>query len=182
MGLHNLARCVVCIDMNSTTMMLLSVFCVPTFLCAQSRPLSVFRLQIRMQESGPQMKETTKSYVMLVQAESRGKINASQRVPFYGKTGEVHTVALGSIMECDAREAEGGVRLDCGFESSYVAPKQPAQPRPVGFPPILESRQVSTKAVIPLGTEVSMAELDDPASGNRLRIFMSAERVNAVVR
>lgn len=114
-----------------------------------------------------------------IQAGSRGTLNASHRVPYYsatkGEAKELHTVALGSIFDCTAREAEGGVGLDCGFESSFVAPHQPRL-RPVGFPPVLQSRQAHTNAVAPLASEVLMAELDDPTTGNRLQFFVSAER------
>ena len=69
-----------------------------------------------------------------------------------------------------------GVSLDCAFESSYVAPEQPLEQLPIGFLPIINSRKVSTAAVIPIGPEVQVALLDDPSSGNRLEIFVSAER------
>jgi hypothetical protein len=89
---------------------------------------------------------------------------------------ELHTAALGSIIECDARDAEGGVRLDCSFESSYVETEQPTKPIPIGFLPVVNSRQVHTAVVVPLGPEVEIAQLDDPSSGNRLEIFVAVER------
>jgi len=51
------------------------------------------------------------------------------------------------------------------------------QQRPVGFPPVVNSRQVQTTAVVPLGSEVQIARVDDPSSGNRLTIFVLAERL-----
>ncbi|MGH9627802.1 MAG: hypothetical protein ACRD7E_05620 [Bryobacteraceae bacterium] len=114
-----------------------------------------------------------------MQAESKGTLNASYRIPYYtstkGEAKELHTVALGSIFDCVARDAEDAVRLDCGFESSFVAKRQQSIP-PVGFPPIIQSRQAHTTAVVPLGAEVVMAELDDPTTGNRLQFFIFAER------
>jgi hypothetical protein len=143
---------------------------------AQNKSVSMFRLHFRMHESGSESKTTTLNYVLVVQSGSRGKINASRRLPYYSKDKELHTVALGSIIECNARDAETGVQLDCAFESSYIPRIQPARQRPIGFPPILHSRQVQTTAVIPLGSEVRIALFDDPSSGNRLQIVVSAER------
>jgi hypothetical protein len=141
-----------------------------------------FRIQIRMRESKNQSAPKDSTYALLLQAESKGTINASYRIPYYsstkGEAKELHTVALGSIFDCVARDAEGGVRLDCGFESSHVSKRQQSVP-PIGFPPMIQSRQAHTTAVIPFGAEVPMAELDDPTSGDRLQFFVSAERFNA---
>ena len=139
---------------------------------AQEKPVSTFRLHIRMLESGAQAEGTTRNYVLVAQSESRGKINASRRLPHYtsskGEAKELHMVALGSIIECTPEDAEGGVRLDCAFESSYVAPEQPDKQTPIGFLPVINSRQVFVTALIPIGPEVQVARLDDPSSGNRL--------------
>jgi hypothetical protein len=147
---------------------------------AQENTVSTFRLHFRMLESGVQVEETTRNYVLVVQSESRGKINASRRLPHYtsskGEAKELHTVAVGSIIECTPKDAEGGVRLDCAFESSYVAPEQPVKQIPIGFLPIINSRQVFTTVLIPIGPEVQIVRLNDPSSGNRLEIFVSAER------
>src|SRR5688572_11042656 len=88
---------------------------------AQNKPVPVFRLHFRMHESGVESKATTLNYILVVQSGSRGKINASRRLPYYskGETKELHMIALGNIIECNARDAETGVQLDCAFESSY---------------------------------------------------------------
>jgi hypothetical protein len=149
---------------------------------AQDKAATTYRLHFRFRESGPGTKETTKDYFLAVQTKSRGKINASRRVPYYtsskGEAKELHTAALGSIIECMPDDSAAGLRLDCAFESSYVVPGQPAQQTLAGFLPLINSRQVSTVAVIPVGTEVQVALLDDPASGNRLEILVSAERLS----
>jgi hypothetical protein len=147
---------------------------------AQEVQVSTFRLNFRIHESGAQAEGTTQKYVLLVQSGSLGKINASRRVPHYtrskGDAKELHLVALGSIIECTPQDAEGGVRLNCAFESSHVAPEQPLKQPPIGFLPVLNMRQVSMTAVVPIGPEVLLASLDDPSSGNRLEVFVSAER------
>ena len=147
---------------------------------AQDKAASTYRLHFRFRESGPNTKEVTRDYTLVVQARSRGKINASRRVPYYtsskGEAKELHTAALGSIIECTPDDAGSGVRLDCAFESSYVVPGQPVQQTLTGFLPLINSRQVSTATVIPVGSEVQVALMDDPASGNRLEILVSAER------
>jgi hypothetical protein len=114
----------------------------------------------------------------VLQSGSRGKINASCRIPYYSKSElkELHTVALGSIIECSVKDADAAVRLDCAFESSYVAPDQPAQQRPVGFPPVVNSRQVQMTAAVPPGS------IDDQSSGNSLTIFVLAERLADTAR
>jgi hypothetical protein len=137
-----------------------------------------------MLESSPQSTPKESKYTLLLQAESKGTLNASHRFPYYtstkGEAKELHTVALGSIFDCVARDAEGAVRLDCGFESSFVSRRQQSIP-PVGFPPLIQSRQARTSALVPFGAEVVMAELDDPTTGNRLQFFVSAERFSASV-
>jgi len=60
-----------------------------------------------------------------------------------------------------------------------VAPGQQAAKIPTGFLPVIHSRQVSSTAVIALGPSVMIAGIDDPASGNRLEILVSAERFAA---
>jgi hypothetical protein len=134
-----------------------------------------------LHESGPQAEEVTRNYMLVAQSDSLGKINASRRLPHYtsskGEAKELHTVALGSIIECTPSDQGAAVRLHCAFESSYVAPEQPVEQTPIGFLPVIHSRQVSTTALIPIGREVQVAQLDDPASGKQLEIFVSAERL-----
>ena len=133
-----------------------------------------------MVEAGARDSPESQTYTLLLQSGSRGKVNASRRIPNYtstnGEAKELHTVSLGSIIECRAAEAAPGVSLDCAFESSYVEPGQPERVSPPGFLPVMNSRQVETRAVVPLGREVQFAQLDDPTSGNRLEIFVTAER------
>ena len=140
----------------------------------------MFRLLFRMQEQGPGVERPTQEYALVIKSESRGKINASRRLPNYtsskGGAKELHTVALGSIIDCRVQEADEGVLLDCAIESSAVASEQPAKHVPVGFLPVMNSRQVQTTAVVPLGPEVQIARLDDPTSGSRLEVFVTAER------
>ena len=178
--LHALAQQTVCLGMKSMTACLVIASSFASVVLAQEKPVSTFRLRFRMHESGAQAEETTRNYVLLLQSESRGKVNASRRLPHStsskGEAKELHTIALGTIIECTVEDAEAGVSLDCAFESSYVAPEQPVEQPPIGFLPIMNSRQVSTTAVIPIGPEVQVARLDDPSSGNRLEIFVSAER------
>ncbi len=151
-------------------------------LLGQTKAAPQFRIQIRMRESSKQFAPKDSIYTLLLQAESKGTINASYRIPYYsatkGEAKELHTVALGSIFDCVGQDAEGGVRLDCGFESSYVSRRQQSV-TPIGFPPMIQSRQAHTTAVVPFGVEVSMAELDDPTTGDRLQFFVSAERSSA---
>ena len=143
-----------------------------TFLFAQDTPTATFRLQIRMKESPA----TTRNCVLTLQNKTRGSINASRRIPYYTNSKELHMLALGTIIECAAEDKDGGLRLDCHFESSHVAPDQPASAVPFGFPPVVRSRQVKATVLAPIGREVSIARLDDPASGNTLEIFILAER------
>lgn len=70
--------------------------------------------------------------------------------------------------------------LSCAFESSHVAPEQPVKRPPIEFP-VLNSRQVSWTAMVPIGSEVQVAGFDDPTSGNRLEIFVSVERFAGTV-
>lgn len=138
-----------------------------------------YRLDIRMLESGPaQTPPKQSTYMMVLQAGSRATLNASSRVAYYSaaKNGakEVHTVALGTIFECSANEAEAGVRLDCAFESSFAS-KQAQSSAVSGFPAI-QSRQARTTAVVPFDAESVVAELDDPTTGNRLQFYVTAKR------
>ena len=145
---------------------------------------STYRLKFRVTEARPEAKdkaESTKHFQMIVQSRSRGKINASRRLPHYtsskSEARELHLAALGSMLECIPEDRENGVRLDCSFESSFVAPDQEGKPVAHGFLPVVHSRQMSSTAVVPVGAEVLFASFDDPASGNRLEIFVLAERL-----
>jgi hypothetical protein len=148
----------------------------------QQKDPAQYRLQIRMRETRAQSMPKDSAYSLLLQDGGKGSVNASYRVPYYssskGEVKELHTVALGAIFECSAREADGGVRLDCAFESSFVSPKAAGAP-PVGFPPLVQSRQAHVAAVIALGAETSVAELDDPTTGGRVQFFIAPQRVNA---
>jgi hypothetical protein len=151
---------------------------------AQEKPRSTYRLNFRLEETAAEAARTTRSYALVVQSRSRGKINASRRLPYYtsskGETKELHTAALGSIIECIADDKDAGVVLDCAIESSYVALDQPSKPA-AGFLPVVNSRQVSTTALLAIGTEVQIVRLDDPSSKNRLEIFVSVERLTPPV-
>jgi len=136
-----------------------------------------------MKESRAEAKgatENTQIYELVVQSRVRGKIDASRRIPVYtgskGDAKEMHTVALGTIVECTADDRETLVRVDCAFESSYAAREQPPIQTPYGFLPTINSRQASVAALVPIGQEVRVARMDDPSSGNLLEIFLSAER------
>jgi hypothetical protein len=161
------------------TCILATVTFVPS-LDAQENQAPTYRLSFRMKESGA-AKATTRNYVLIVQNRSRGKINASRRLPYYtsskGEAKELHTASLGSIIECTPHETDPGVRLNCDFESSYVAPNQPGGQPPIGFPPVINARQVSTSAFVAIGPEVQIVRLDDPSSNNSLEIFVSIERL-----
>jgi hypothetical protein len=146
---------------------------------AQTKVPPQYRIEIRVRESSREAAAKESRYTLLVQSESKGALNASYRVPFYsstkGEAKELHTVALGNIFECSAHGAEGGVRLDCAFESSFISKRQTSPP-PVGFPPLIQSRTAHTTAVLPLGKELPMAAMDDPTTGNRLEFFVSAQQ------
>jgi len=162
--------------------MIIAVLWIAVQLQGQTRAAPQYRVHIRMRESNAQSKPKEGTYTLLLQAEQKGTLNASYRIPYFGSSKgdakELHTVALGSIFDCVAREADGGVKLDCGFESSSVANHQQTA-TPVGYPPVIQSRQAHTSAVVPFGSEVAMAELDDPTSGNRVQFFVSVERFGA---
>jgi hypothetical protein len=148
---------------------------------AQEKPTPTsYRLHFRIQESQPASKPSDSVYDLIIQSRSHGKINASRRIPYYSSSKseakEVHSVALGNIIECNAHEQDAGVQLNCSFESSFVTPVHMAEPRPAGFLPVTISRQVSTTAWVPLGSEIQIAGLDDPASKSRLEIFVTAAR------
>ncbi len=147
---------------------------------------STYRLHFRVAESQPEAKAdtgSTKNFQLIVQSRSRGKINDSRRLPHYtsskSEARELHLAEMGSILECVPEDRENGVRLDCSFESSFVAPDQEGKPIAVGFLPIVHSRQMSSTAVVPLGVEVLFASFDDPASGNRLEFYVEAKRLTA---
>lgn len=145
-----------------------------------------YRLRFRLQESGTEVKTaTTRNYDLIVQSKSRGKINASRRIPYYtsskGEAKELHTAAVGSIIECSPEERETGVLLQCAFESGFIAQDQTAQPVPFGFLPLINNRQASTTAFVAIGPEVKLASMDDPSSSNRLEVFVTVERVSGSV-
>ncbi len=160
---------------------MLAVGAFPPVAPGQEAP-SNYRVSFRMVESGTSSKPVTLSYVIAMQSGSRGRINASRRIPFYtsvkGEAKELHTVAVGSIIDCTVDDREANVRLNCSFESGYVAPDQPAMAPPVGFPPHINNRQVSTTTLVGIGPEVRIASLDDPSSGNRLEVYVRVERFN----
>jgi hypothetical protein len=163
-------------------MLCFALFSIAAEIQGQVKTPGQYRVQIRMRESNPLSAPKESTYTLLLQAESKGTLNASYRIPYYsskkGEAKELHTVALGSIFDCVARDAEGGVRLDCGFESSFVSRRWQSAP-PIGFPPMIQSRQAHTTAVVPFGSELAMAELDDPTTGSRLQFFIFAERFSA---
>lgn len=151
--------------------------------CQEKLP-PVYRLQFRLQETGTGGKAAAANHFALtVQNNERGKINASRRLPYYtsgkGEAKELHTAALGSIIECTPVQIETAVRLQCAFESSFVEPGQAARPVPAGFLPSIISRQASTTATIPLGKETRIASMDDLASRTSLEVYVTAERISS---
>lgn len=154
-----------------------------TAVTGQEKLPPTYQLRFRLVESGSVGSTPQAShFALIVQSNSRGKINASRRIPYYssskGEAKELHTAALGSIIECSPQEAESGVRLKCDFESSFVEPAQAAKPLPAGFLPVVNSRQISTTATLAPGQETQIATLDDPSSGNNLAVYVTADRVS----
>ncbi len=142
-----------------------------------------YRLHFSISETGQDGKTATRRYGVLAGNRSRAKINASRRIPYYSSQSastrrvakEVHTAALGTIIECTPREDGSGVQLDCTFETSFAVPNQPAHP--VGFLPVAISRQVSTNVLVEPGREQQIALLDDPANNTRVEIAVMVERL-----
>jgi len=152
---------------------------------AQDRPpIPLYRLNVEIvEQSDPQTsapQTMRRNYEMLVEANTLGKINASLRVPYVsGRPDEpqVHTVALGSIIECTPREAERGVRVDCAIESSSVFAPQHRSEMAAGLPPQMQSRQIRAAATIPLEQRVLLSAFDDPVTQHHLDVFLTARRV-----
>ena len=118
--------------------------------------------------------------MVLLQSGTRATLNASDKLAYYSFSKkntdrELHTVALGSIFDFVVHnDGETGTRLECGFESSFASRQGPHAPS--GLPQI-QSRQARTTAVVPLGKEVEMAQLDDPTTGNRLQFFVVLKKI-----
>lgn len=186
LGLHELAEVLVNFEMQSKISILWTGAFLNCCLFAADPLPSTYRLHFRVTESRPEAKDNTgsnRNFQMIVQSRSRGKINASRRLPHYTSTKseakELHLAALGSMLECIPEDRKNGVRLDCSFESSFVAPDQGCKPVATGFLPVIHSRQMSSTAVLPIGTEVLFASFEDPASGNLLEIYLVAQRLVA---
>jgi hypothetical protein len=181
-SLHGSGAHIVRIGMKLQIATLLALAAFTPQLHSQDPLPTTYRLQFRFKEVSGTV-ETSRNYTLMLQSKTRGKINASTRVPFFtsskGDNREVHTAALGSIIECNVEDRDSMLALDCSFESSFAAPKQPATATPSGFLPVVHSRQATVRAHIPLAQEVRLAAMDDPSSGNRLEIFVVAERALA---
>lgn len=151
---------------------------------AQEKSPPTYRLTFRMQETGLDPQPAIRHYVLLAQSNTRAKINASQRLPYYtsgkGETKEVHTAAVGSIFECIPQERGASVRLDCSLESSHISPTQPLKQQSIGILPVVVARQASVTATVPIGEEVILVRMDDPTSNSRLDIFVSIEKLPAI--
>ena len=68
--------------MKNLAACLLLVFTLESAAPAQDKASSTYRLHFRFRGSGLNTKEVTRDYKLVVQARSRGKINASRRVPY----------------------------------------------------------------------------------------------------
>lgn len=145
-----------------------------TLAAADSKPAAQYRLQIHVRES-----TRDNAYSMLIQpGGGKGLISVGTRVPYYSFSAksdakEVHMLDIGTTIECSARDAEGGLQLECGLNTSTIGKASAS----VGFPPEVHSRQTRVNAVIPLGSEVTLVDLDDQASGKRLQFAVTAEKL-----
>lgn len=140
---------------------------------------SLYRLDIAFHETGGREATTDQRYMLLLETGAAGKINTGWRLPYYGPKAEMHTIDLGTILECTPYDAEAAVRLDCSFESSAAAPAGRPEPRPKTreLPPVLHTRQARVDAVIPLDRPTPLASLDDPATRHRLEIMITARKM-----
>ncbi|MEO8029041.1 MAG: hypothetical protein ABI823_21350 [Bryobacteraceae bacterium] len=153
-------------------------------LAAQDRSAAtVYRLNIELVEQADAQTSASQTihrvYEMISEANSAAKINASVRVPYWSgpvDQPQLHTVALGSIVECTPRDAEHGVRVDCAIESSYLAPEG-NRPGGQGLPPQMHSRQLRSAATIPFSERVLLSAFDDPASQHHVDIYVTARKV-----
>ena len=144
---------------------------------AQSKTAPTYRLDFTVTERG-ERSTTARQYMMLVESGHKGKINTSLRVPTYlaNSNKEVHTLAVGEILECSVAEVEAGISLDCGFEVSGIAPVQPTRSRDSWFPPVMRSSQVFTTVILPLDKATTLAFLDDPVTNKRVEVNVTARR------
>jgi len=145
--------------------------------------LPVFRLSVELVETADAQtssaQTTRRGYDMLSESNSRAKINASVRVPYFSGPPEqpqVHTFAIGSIVECTPRDLDRGVHVNCSIESSYLAPPRAGQAN--GLPPQFHSRQMQASAQIPLAERVLLTAFDDPASQHHIDVYITVRKVS----
>src|SRR6266478_3256367 len=58
----------------------------------------------------------------------------------------LNMAAIGVIIDCKVRNAQPAVNVDCSFENSSVADKQPNLPP--GYPPVIRTIQSHVSAVL----------------------------------
>lgn len=158
--------------------LILGVMLLPLVAFSQDRVKPTFRLDIVFTDSTPSKKPVERHYAMLVAGGDRGKINASVRVPWRpaeSKDGGMHMVALGSIMDCRAQDANGPVNVDCSFESSEIAATQPT--RPLGYPPVMHSMVSTISATLALDKPTLVSTMDDPATGRRFEVQLTVSKL-----
>lgn len=148
---------------------------------AETKPTPQYRLDIRMLETAASQTPPKESrYMILLQAGTRAILNANERLAYYSFSKknaerELHTIDLGTIFDFIVHyDGDSGTHLECGFESSFASRQAPHTPS--GLPQI-QSRKARTTAIVPLGKEVEMAQLDDPTTGNRLQFFVVLKRI-----
>ena len=136
-----------------------------------------YRLKFTFTDAMQQKKLNQMQYTLLVEENSKSKINIGSRIPYMpAGTGDkqVHMVAVGVIVECQVRPRGPMVGLDCAFESSAVAPDQPKPS--AGFPPVLNTQQASVVTAVPPGKTVTIASLDDPKTKHNLEISVHVDK------
>jgi hypothetical protein len=144
---------------------------------ASARADSAHNLDFRFHETNDKVTQDRRYSLMLTRG-APSKLNTGLRVPYFMKEKEVHTVvATGTVIECRGSD-KGAVLLglECGFESNAMPPRQP---RPAaGLLPLINTRSIHVTTVVRVGKEYKLAALDDPVTGGRLEIFVTARPVN----
>lgn len=141
---------------------------------------AIYRLDFTLRETGQ-----VRNYSMIVVNQGRGRVDAEQRIPYESSSANRDTLLrdresrisvqrVGVSIDCQAREADGPLRLNCAIRSSALAPVQPKQPE--GYPPLVHSLRTQVDTAVPLGKTVTVATLEDPGANRKLEVSVVAKK------
>ena len=146
----------------------------------ESQPAVYYRLDFTIRETDGDKPVDTRNYSLWVQSGIAERMTAGSEVPYFGATfnsssGSTRNINyrnVGISIDCTVKEGNNSPRLDLRLNISDVIPAEKDSDKTTFRNVTLDSR-----ALLSLGKPTTVSIVEDPASGHRFQVDVTATRL-----